>query len=60
MEIALNAWRVMNQYDRGAVMQISTMFRAANNVACRIGLLKRGLLDIYLTTSFAVCNLQNT
>ena len=42
---------VINKYDQGAVMQISTVLVHVYHVACRTnGLLKQGFLDVYLTT----------
>ena len=50
---------VINKYDKGAVVQIATVFEPIWHVVCR-RVLKHVVLDIYVTTFFAALNCGNT
>ena len=51
---------VITQDDKGGLIKIESAFRPVYYVACRKSLLKRELLDIYLSTSFVVGNFKIT
>ena len=50
---------VINQYSKGALIKIESVFRPVYHVGCRGVLSNRDLLDIYLSTSFNVGNFRN-
>ena len=52
---------VINEKDKNAFLQISTVVRHAYHVALSKGSLKRDFLDIYLTTlsEFVISQIQN-
>ena len=54
------AFTVIIRDDKRALIKIESVFRPVYHVACRGILSKRELLDIYLSTSFAVSNFGNT
>ena len=53
------AFKGINKYGKGAVVQILTTFRPTTVLLVK-GSSETDFLDVYLTTSFGVCKIENT
>ena len=56
----LIAFTVINKYENGCIVKISTVFGLIYHIACQRAPLKRDFLNIYFTTFFGVGNIGNT